>query len=301
MTDKQREYIAVIAAEKNVTRAAEKLFVTQSSLSQTLAHVEKELGIKIFNRTGSELTPTYEGELFLQSCRQILEIRNNLQIQYREIHQNYTGLLKIGIAPQRSWLFIPHIVPDYTRLYPGVQIQLTDGYEKELVELLLDGRVDMIITITSRLHPDLVYTPLFDEDFLVFLAKDNPLCQKAVNGHLDLGLLAETPFILTKSGYNLRANVDKILTDAGICPRILMESGSMDVCMQMAAYGLGAAILPDSLYYFHEFKNRVQVFPTGNRYRRQLSFVCRKNSYIPHIMREFIRIASENLNAMHSD
>ena len=90
---------------------AEKLFVTQSSLSQTLAHVEKELGIKIFNRTGSELTPTYEGELFLQSCRQILEIRNNLQIQYREIHQNYTGLLKIGIAPQRSnSVFFEHFI-----------------------------------------------------------------------------------------------------------------------------------------------------------------------------------------------
>ncbi|MCR5370530.1 MAG: LysR family transcriptional regulator [Clostridium sp.] len=301
MTDKQREYIVAIASEKNVTRAAEKLFVTQSSLSQTLAHVEKELGIKIFNRTGSELIPTYEGNLFLRSCRQILEIQDNLRVQYKDLEENHSGLLKIGIAPQRSWLFIPHIIPDYTRLYPAVQIELTDGYEKELVELLLDGKVDLIITITSRLHPELSYIPLFTEDFLVFLAKDNPVCEKAVDHRLDLQLLKDTPFILTKSGYNLRNNVDRILTDAGVCPHILMESGSMDVCMQMAAFGLGVAILPDSLYYFHEFKNRVQVFPTGRQYQRQISFVYRKNTYLPYIMREFIRIASVNLNAMHAE
>ena len=78
MTDKQLEYILTIANEGNITRAAAKLYVSQASLSQVLQYVEKEIGVTIFSRTPLPLKPTYEGELFLRSAKQILEIKQNL-------------------------------------------------------------------------------------------------------------------------------------------------------------------------------------------------------------------------------
>ena len=112
MTDKQLEYIVTIATESNITRAAQKLYIGQSALSQILAHVESELGVKIFLRSTGALVPTPSGELFLQSARDILQIKHNLLAQYQEQKQPQFGSVHIGMSQSRSWLFTPIILPE---------------------------------------------------------------------------------------------------------------------------------------------------------------------------------------------
>lgn len=296
MTDKQLEYIVAIAAEGNITRAAQKLFIGQSALSQVLSHVESELGVKLFLRSSSTLLPTSSGELFLNSAREILEIKRNLLARYSEKENLPSGSIHIGMSQSRSWLFTPLVLPDFIRQYPDVNIVFTEGNEAELNQLLLNGKIDLIFTVSPNTNGNFCYRTLFDEQIFLALPKDHPICASGqLKAPLDLTLLKDVPFILLHKDHPLRQLADQILSDGQIYPRILLESHSMDVCFQMSASGLGASIIPDTLYYSHRDRDFVKVFPAGKQYSRKMAIVHRKNMYLPFVTREFIRIATEKL------
>lgn len=296
MTDKQLEYIVAIAAEGNVTRAAQKLYIGQSALSQVLSHVETELGIKIFLRASSALVPTPSGELFLDSARKILEIKRNLLAQYSEQENRHSGSIHVGMSQARSWLVTPFILPEFIRQYPDVNIVFTEGNEAELNKLLINGKIDIIFTVCPYISNEFCYHTLFDEHIFLALPKEHPLCaQGQLRETLDFSLLRDVPFILLRQEHNLRRLADQILSEARISPRILLESHSMDVCFQMSAFGLGASIIPDTLYYGHRYQVQVEVFPTGSQYNRKMAIVYRKNMYLPFVTKEFIRIATDKL------
>ncbi len=298
MTDKQLEYIVTIATESNITRAAQKLYIGQSALSQILAHVESELGVKIFLRSTGALVPTPSGELFLQSARDILQIKHNLLAQYQEQKQPQFGSVHIGMSQSRSWLFTPIILPEFIQQYPEVNIVFTEGNEAELNRLLVNGKIDLVFTINPHTDSRFCYHTLFDESMVLSLAKQHPL-SGTLSEPLDLSLVENVPFFLMQKGNDLRRLSDMIFSDAQIYPRILLESHSMDVCFQMSATGLGATVIPDTLYYCHRDRERVNIFRVGKQYSRKMAIVHRKNMYLPFIAKEFIRISKESLRKIY--
>ncbi len=294
MTDKQLEYILTIANEGNITRAAAKLYVSQASLSQVLQYVEKEIGVTIFSRTPLPLKPTYEGELFLRSAKQILEIKQNLMVQYDEVKNCKAGRIHVGMSQDRSWLFTPLILPNYVKEYPKVEIMFTEGNQAELTKMLLQGQIDIIFTIDPFIDSRLSYHMLFKEQMLLILPKTHRFTEWELT-QTDLSRLEGTPFILTRKENHLRSVSDQILSDAKLTPRIFLETHSMDVCMRMVSQGLGASIVPDTLYYLHGLREQVWALPMDAKYSRDINLAQRKDMYLPFIMTEFIRIATERL------
>lgn len=299
MTDKQLEYLLKIASEGNISKAAEKLFVSQSSLSQMLAHTEKELGVKIFDRSRTPLVPTYSGELFLSSAQKVLEIKRDLLIQYQEIEDNTSGQLHIGMAPSRSWLFVPNIIPDYMERFPNVELVFTEGFQDSLNPMLLDGKIDLILTVIPPNTPDIISVPIFTEQMFMIVPRAYALPKRDAGEKLELSAFQNIPFVFLRPHHDLRNITNKILSDGGFAPRVLLETDSMDVCLRLTATNLCATILPDSLYYFHEFKDRVRPIFTNSRYSRTMYISYKRNKYVPLIMQEFIRIAINNLQNIH--
>ena len=296
MTDKQLEYILTIAQEKNITRAANKLLISQSSLSQLLAHVEDELGMELFSRNSLPFAPTYAGELFLKSAREVLEIKRNLLSKYSELKDETSGRIHIGMSQDRSWLFTPLIIPNYINQFPNVEIIFTEASQKELTELLIQGKLDLIFTIDPPILSELSYQTLFSEQMLLILPFNAPICKEPDADPVQiLHSLEQIPFILTRPGNNLRDLADRILSDLKLSPRVLLESQSMDVCFRMSACGVGASIVPDTIYSFRESRGNVYALPLDPKYNRDIAIAYRKNMYISFILNEFIRIAAENL------
>ena len=296
MTDKQLDYILTIAQEKNITRAAGKLMISQSSLSQLLSHVEQELGAELFSRDTQPLVPTYAGKLFLKSAQEILEIKHNLLSKYAELKNERAGRIHIGMSQDRSWLFTPLIIPNYIKQFPNVEIIFTEANQKELTEMLIQGKLDLIFTIDPPILNELSYQTLFSEQMLLILPSNSPICKELDGNSVQaLHSLESIPFILTRHGNNLRELADRILGDLKISPRVLLESQSMDVCFRMSACGVGASIVPDTIYYFRESRGHVYALPLDEKYNRDIAIAYRKNMYISFILAEFIRVAAENL------
>lgn len=296
MTDKQLEYIVTIANHGGITSAAGELFVSQSSLSQLLSHVEKEVGVQIFDRASTPLKPTYAGELFLTSARKVLEIKRNLSYQYRDMEKSKAGRLNIGIARNRSWLIMPFVLPEYMKQYPNVKISFFEDDQEVLDELLLQGKIDVMFTIHPYKSDEINYQFLYKEYMYLILSKEG---YPAIEKFPEVDLLRNIPFVLPKEGHDLRRIIDNIFCDFKIVPNIVLESHSMDVCFQLAAHNLGATIIPDTLYRNHKYKDCANAYRIGEAYGRDVAIAYRKEMYLFFILQEFIRIASEKIKEIY--
>lgn len=300
MTDKQLEYITAIAMEGSISRAAERLFVSQSALSQTLARVEEEFGVELFSRASLPLTPTYAGELFLASASQILDIKGNLMTHYAELKNKTSGRIQIGMSQDRNRIFTPIILPPFMKQYPKVDIVFTESDQERLDHLLLDRKIDLILTIHPYTHRELMYYPILSEQMLLALPVDHDFGD-GLRPPKSIADFGKVPFILTKSGNSLREIEDHILSDARISPRVLMETNSMEVCLRTSASGLGATIIPDTIYKLHEYKNQLYALPLPSKYSRDIAFAYRKEMSLSFILREFIRISIESLSFLQKE
>ena len=141
---------------------------------------------------------------------------------------------------------------------------------------------------------ELLYFPILTEQMILVLPINHNFGDY-LHPPKSIADFRRVPFILTKTGNNLRTLCNQILDDARISPRILMETSSMDVCLRMAANGLGATIIPSMFYKLHECKNSVYILPLSSKYNREIFFAYRKEMYLSFILKEFIRIAAESL------
>ena len=145
MNLKQALYIRTVAQEGSVTQAAKKLYVSQPSLSQMIRQVESEYGVTLFDRTVSPLRLTYAGQKYLEAANVMLSVNDRLENELREIRQENSGLLRLGISVQRAIQILPVALPWFTMQYPKVSIDLREEGSARLEELLEAGEIDLAL------------------------------------------------------------------------------------------------------------------------------------------------------------
>ncbi len=296
MTDRQIECIVAIAEQQSLTNAAKFLYVSQSSLSQLLSKVEAELNAQLFIRTGSAMIPTYAGRQVLDSIREISSIKRNLYMRLNDASHPDQGRILIGIAPRRSYLFMPIVLSSFMKEFPNAAIELIEEDQNLLEEMVYQGKVDLAFIVHPSVCQHLKYRYLYREPISLALPKDSALNEVfSAQGVPDLSLAADTPFVLVRRGHDIRRLCEQAFSDAHIVPNILLESHSMDVCLQMAANGLGATIVPDMLVAAHPQQSQVVCYPLGDQYSREIAIAYREDVYLSHIHQEFIRIAAQKI------
>ena len=122
MNLKQAQYVKTIAECGSITAAAKKLFVSQPSLSQMLRQLEQETGLPIFDRSTSPMRLTYAGEKYLQAAERIIAANAELDNQLREIRQEHSGRLRLGISVTRAMQVMPLVLRIFQQQYPNVTL-----------------------------------------------------------------------------------------------------------------------------------------------------------------------------------
>lgn len=292
MNDRQLKYILTIAREGNLTSAAQKLYISQPSLSSMLAHVEEELDVKLFDRSVSPLKLTYAGEQYINSAEQILSILNDLNHNLERISNSLAGRLNIGCSSHFSSTLIPYIVPVFMNRYSDVQINLTEGERIDLEKKLMSGNLDLIFTTYGNSeNKNIEYIPLYKEEF-VLISPSNyvPNCysqsDQPPDSLIDLKDLENESFVLMKPGHQLRFTIDRIFQDSGFIPKVILETDSWKTCLSLAAEGMAFTILPNSK--LEKPIDRIKIFRINQKYYRSMFLCYRKGAFRTKIMDEFI-------------
>lgn len=237
-------YIVEVAKEGSVTAAANKLYISQPALSQILAQVEKELGIKLFDRKETPMRLTYAGELYLTTAKEILSEYETLKRRLLDVAEGDEGQIKLGIPVERAGYMLPDVMASFQQRFPKVNLSLEENDGKTILHLLKNHEVDLVILPKSdkNLGDEFETRLIYEEE--IFIVSSKPLMEANDEFYIEAKNLRSYPFILVKEGHAIRTRTNAIFEKAGITPGILLETTSNLTAVQMAQSGLGLAIVP---------------------------------------------------------
>lgn len=273
MNTKSFEYILCVNEYKSISKAAEKLFISQPTLSQHIQKLEKDLCIELFDRTSSPISLTYAGERFANYALKILNLEKQLLQELKDINELYTGRLTIGISSLQGNSLLPLILPKYKEIFPGVKVVIMEENARKLEELAEKGIVDIIILNLPIESENLDYEILYLDQVLLavpenllppsidksFINKNNNF----INERININELQDCYFLLQRPGHRVRQIADNIFKNANVKPNIYLESINVESLYKLTSKGMGITFMPKSFankYNNLEYRNS-QPFP----------------------------------------
>ena len=234
-SSREWEYITKLAETGSFSAAAEKLFISQPSLSQFIRRIEKQMGTPLFERRGSGVILTEAGRIYLAAEEKVREIYRERDSRIQDLQQTVSGTVRIGSSYYRSATILAAVFPLLHKTHPHIRIQLSEGTTRELEEDALEGRTDFSIVLHPFFHAGLAYEELFREELLLALPEEQARHYEKIARPVpysqypafDYHLLGKEPFIVIKEGQKLRQNFYEFTRKAAISPPVVLESNDM--------------------------------------------------------------------------
>lgn len=243
---RQLRYFVAVAETRHFSRAAERLHMAQSPLSQAIRQLEAQIGATLFERTTRRVNLTPAGEAFYRDALRILDSVETAKLRVGRVAAGDAGVLTVATTGLSAYRVLPRLGRLVARSMPGVSLRfvpglLTGGQEDALVE----GRIDVGVLRPPLVRPELSVRPVVRERFVAVLPEDHPL---AGADRARLADLADDPFVLYGTpGSVVDSIVAKACLDAGYLPRRAEESADTPILLTHVASGAGVAVLPESV------------------------------------------------------
>ncbi|MCS7462304.1 LysR family transcriptional regulator [Paenibacillus doosanensis] len=237
----QIEYFQVVAQMQHFTRAAERLAVSQSTLSRSIAKLEEELGVPLFERVGRGVTLNPYGELFYKRTSRVLQDLEEAKQEIWDLLKPDYGTLSFAFLKSLGGFEVPQLVSRFLAEHPHVQFQLYQKSSSEMMEQLLSGEIDYCLSSMTEERPDIEWEYLWSEELYVYVARSHPL---ALRESIALHEIAGERIVALKKGYGTRTIFEELFREAGLPPNITFEGEDPVTVIGFVAAGLGVALLP---------------------------------------------------------
>ncbi len=300
MNTKQLQYVLALAREGTFSRAAEKLNISQPSLSQYIKKIENSLGIEIFDRTNGHVKLTDAGRIYVETGRRILDAEHQMEVRLSDLRQNKTGSLVVGAAPYRAATMMPAIAERFAARYPGMHLIVHEGTTAELEEGMARGDFDLCLTmlpVDQRLfccekvmEEELILAvPAGREPFPAETMPDRmfPAVDVSVLDHTRMVMLTELQFMQRQ----LRSLMEKHGLE--ISPAAVVKS--LEAQLEMVRAGIGMAMMPSGIERFCGRDGREVTFYSFKQElpRREVAVIWRKDRALSGVTEELKRIILE--------
>ncbi|MGE7630808.1 LysR family transcriptional regulator [Bacillus paramycoides] len=266
-----------VAKESNISHAAKNLNYVQSGVTMRIKQLENELGVPLFYRNGKGVTLTSNGEILLSYAKQIIHLMDQ---SVKAIQSNGTepkGTLKIGCTESTTAVRLPSILTNYYENYPKVEFILETNTTEELIQLVLDRKLDGAFIAGTTQHAEL-HTNVFREEELVLISKHPLSAFKEVG---DMNLLAFS------HGCYYRSLLENWLQEEGISPKRVLEFGTIEAILACVKSGMGVAIMTKSILNVHA--HDVSFNPLPNNFKKvPTTFITRKDIFHSAALQKFM-------------
>lgn len=253
MDTRQLNYILTIAECGSISKAAERLYISQSGLNQQLKRIEKDLGISLFERDTHKLSVTEAGAIFLRYARNSLNQEKQMRAMLSDAVDGNIGELRVNLAMEQGIELFCTIFPAFHAKYPQVELKLEDHIVYDQYKLLEEGKLDLgMVMVQNHEMDNLEYVHLAKERLLLGVPAGHPLTQFYVPTEdgdypeMDLALCRREAFSLMFAGSTFRQVVDPCFARAGFSPKIMFEARANHVIAMIVASGICLTILPES-------------------------------------------------------
>lgn len=252
---RQLQYLVTLSEELHFRRAAERVNVTQPTLSMQIQQLEKRLGVALVERGSAGVTLTPLGREIADRARRVLgEVQDIVDLATSSQHGLH-GTVRLGVPSTLGPYLLPHIVPELHSSYPDLKLYVKEEKPSELQAQLQSGMYDLIISPLPIKHSELDVERVFREPLLIVTAHDHALARMQ---KIERGDLKGVNILAIEKGYHLHEQVRDICEEFGANLMRDYEGTSLDTLRLMVGMGVGVAFLP-ALYVRSEIGSRGEV------------------------------------------
>ncbi|MHA7057753.1 LysR family transcriptional regulator [Aquimarina sp. M1] len=263
MTITQLRYVLAVAEYQNFTKAAEKTFVTQPTLSMQIQKLEEELNILIFDRSKKPIELTEVGKKLVQQARNIVNESERIQDIVDQQKGYIGGEFKLGVIPTVMPTLLPMFLHNFIKKYPKVKLKIEELTTEAIIEQLQDGHLDAAIAATPLQNENIKERVLYYEPFVGYIPPSHRLNKK---NKIDVTDLDIDDMLLLEDGHCFRDGIVNLCKTQKSYDEdhFQLESGSFETLVKLANEGLGMTLLPylhtldindkekGNLHYFNE-------------------------------------------------
>lgn len=254
MNSRELEYVLTIASEKNISVAADKLFISQPALSLFLKRLELSLNLQLFDRTENGMVLTYAGERYVQMAKKVLADYAEFESDLLNVNSLQKARLRVGTSPHIGSLALPKILPSYYEKYPNIKVSLKEEASGTLERLLMENELDLaLMHMPFKDLTPVAYEEIMKDRYVMVFSMDNPLRQFLYEHpgehfpYIDPSHAKNEKFILAFQNQRVRQITNRILSFAEIFePNIILETSSVQTAVRFAAAGMGVTFMPES-------------------------------------------------------
>lgn len=263
MVDPKLETLLMVAEVKNYSLAAKKLNLTQPAVSQHISALEKELDIRIFNRSGNIITPTAAGEILITYARRCISLYKELKIKIGD-EKRQAKSLTIGITHSSEGNIVPEMIANYAKANNGMNIKIISDSIKNLYDKLSTYDIDLAV-VEGKVSGDKFSKILLDTDSLVaVISKDNPLSKKEIINISDLmkeHMILRSSKSATRNLFVAQLESNNMSIDDF---NILVEIDNTSAIKDLVKKNIGVSVLPKSVCYAEMKDKSLAILPIEN-------------------------------------
>ena len=300
------KYFLMVAEELNITRAAERLYISQQSLSNHISNMERELDVKLFTRS-PKLALTYAGNLLVDTASQILELNSQYLAKVGDINRHYSGVLRVGVSHTCGRALLPKILPRFPEEFPMVEFSLFEGNSNQLEDEMSHGRIDLMICFEPITMEGVTSLPLTRQRLMLVVPKtfinqlfgeDSQRMREVLSHGADITIFESLPFILIKKGNRTRSVIDQCFRHQNFKPNLILETENTVTTLCMAQTGVGITICPDlflqAMPSVTGEDQCVDIFPLNDpSSSSSLVVAYRQDRYLSHFGERFVKMTQD--------
>ena len=297
MNLKQAQYILAVLEEGGVTAAAQRLYISQPALSQTIKSIETDIGAAIFVRGTNPIQLTYAGEKVVEAARRLTIIEQDLQNEISDINNEVSGVLRFGM-PRGIWqskginnVFLPNVTTTFIKEYPQVNLKVIQTGSHDIEKMLLDGSLDLGLVRIPPDNPMLDYILLEEDALVIITGRDSDFAKRHLDmDKIDFSDIENETFIAKSPGNRSRVMLDYLFESYKIKPKIMFEFEEFSLATRIT-------VMCDCIMFFSqnafngdkEFQSRTKAYMIKDHDLSCNSYICyHKEIHLTKFMHRWI-------------
>lgn len=274
-----------VAEFQNMTRAAEKIGLSQPALSRAIARLEEELGQPLFDRQARKVVLTDAGKVLQSRAVQLIAMLDDLKAEIRDDGQ--TGRLRIAAIPTIAPYFLPDLLRTFSKEFPKACVHVREDVTTSILKACKQGEIDVAILAMPVREKYLEVMELFEEELLLVMPTQHPLAKQKKITEKDIDAY---PFILLQEAHCLSDNVLSYCSQRSVYPVSIERTSQLTTIQELVSLNHGISMVPEMARRIDQSPNRTYRSLTGSKPTRTIVAVWNPYRYQSRILKSFLEV-----------
>ncbi|MFJ8415623.1 LysR family transcriptional regulator [Bacillus paramycoides] len=280
----QLQYFLTVARLEHMSKAALKLQISQSFLSKTMARLEDDIGVPLFDRKGKSIRLNEYGRIFYKKVEKVLFDLGEAIEEIQELANIREDSLSINVMNSK---LLPSLFSTFYKKRPHIKIHQYTLPDAIALQKLLDGTLDLMIVPNPIIDDKITWVPLFNEDVYLLVPKSHLFANRK---SISLIEATDERFIIFEEGQSMRITTDRLFQRAGFTPKISFEGDELSIILQLVNEGAGISFFPEYSFLGSYLENTSMLKISDSASFQTVGIAClkeRKSSFIVNSFRDF--------------